>query len=90
MCTNKAIKAAALATFSGKKETNRFYDLLSCFYFLLFYCMSTVHEEGHADQQRKIDWTLLIKPTSHLHFKTGMTTNYSQGSVDLLTCWIWV
>ena len=67
MCTNKSKKAAALAIFSGKKETNRFYDLLSCFYFLLFYCMSTVHEEGHADQQRKIDWTLLILSALHLN-----------------------
>ena len=38
--------------------------------------MSTVHEEGHNDQQRKIDWTLLIKSTFHLHFKPGMVTNY--------------
>ena len=42
--------------------------------------MLTVHGEGHANQQRKIDWTLLIKPASQLHFKTGMATNYSQGS----------
>ena len=74
MCINETKKAATLATFSGKKETNRFYDWMSCFYFLLFFCMSTVHEEGHDDQQRKIDWTLLIKSTFHLHFKTGMTT----------------
>ena len=40
--------------------------------------MLTVHGEGHANQQRKIDWTLLIKPASQLHFKTGMATNYSQ------------
>ena len=38
--------------------------------------MSTVHEEGHDDQQCKIDWTLLIKSTFYLHFKLGMTTNY--------------
>ena len=42
--------------------------------------MLTVHGEGHANQQRKIDWTLLIKPASQLHFKTGMATNYSQKS----------
>ena len=42
--------------------------------------MLTVHGEGHANQQRKIDWTLLIKPASQLHFKTGMATNYSQRS----------
>ena len=45
-----------------------------------FYCMLTVHGEGHANQQRKIDWTLLIKPASQLHFKTGISTNYSQRS----------
>ena len=75
-CLQTKPRKVHLQLFQVRKKQIEFFYLLSCFYFLLFYCMSTVHEEGHDDQQCKIDWTLLIKSTFYLHFKLGMTTNY--------------